>query len=377
MTYSLDSRTASGDPQGLRTAPSKVRPVSPRSLDANGNGWRLLFLYLDRELPSTRVRTLQMAPYLESGGFRTECARFPRSLAERVALWRRRAAFDLVVVQDRLFTHADTLFLKAFGRPVVLDFDDALPFRHKPKRGSFRSATRTRRFQRTLRRVIAATVGNSYLADLAGGLGKPVHVAPSPVPFPVQRRIRRADDWFRVGWIGTGGNIHNLRQVEPALRELAKRVRLRLVVISDTSISMKGVDVEHRRWSLETQADDIAHLDAGIMPLEDNPWNRGKCAYKVLQYMAAGVPSVASPVGMNGRLIVDGKNGFLAEGDDWLTKLLRLHDDPALSRRISLAALKTVEVDYTYPVVARGMVEFLAKLLDGDRCAGLKHSGTV
>ena len=135
-----------------------------------------------------------------------------------------------------------------------------------------------------------------------------------------------------------------------------------LVVISEESPDLPGVSIEHIPWSLATQERDLASLDVGVMPLADSPWSRGKCAYKLLQYMAAALPVVASPVGMNTQVLVDGENGLAAASEDqWVEALTRLVCDPALSERLGAAGRRTAE-RYGYPATAARWDPFLRRL---------------
>lgn len=326
---------------------------------------RLLLVYTHPDLPSTRVRVLQLAPHLAERGFVVECRAYPGSMGDKRELWRRRDEWDLVLLQDKLLSVSEALFWRALALPLIFDFDDALPYRHKPKRGSHRSRTRERRFRRTLDVATGIAAGNRFLAGLAEAAAKPVHITPSAVPFPVSEHTARPQlDRFRVGWVGSRGNLDSLRTIGPALQELARELPLELVVIADAGLELDGVEVVHRPWSLAGQEAEIARLDVGVMPLEDNEWNRGKCAYKLLQYMAAGVPSVASAVGMNADLIADGENGLLASDvGDWARALRRLHGDSGLRGRLGRAGRETVASGYTYPVVAEGFGAFARGLV--------------
>jgi glycosyltransferase involved in cell wall biosynthesis len=146
-------------------------------------------------------------------------------------------------------------------------------------------------------------------------------------------------------------------------------------VVSDGSLTLPGVRVLHHPWSLADEAQQIAHFDVGVMPLDlRDPWSRGKCAYKLLQYMAAGVAALGSDVGMNADLIRHGENGLLArEPADWERCLLRLADDPALRRRLGRAGRETVLSSYTIEAVGDQLATFLR---DVSRTAG-QSSGSV
>jgi glycosyltransferase involved in cell wall biosynthesis len=117
-----------------------------------------------------------------------------------------------------------------------------------------------------------------------------------------------------------------------------------LRVIGPSDYRLEGVDVEVLPWRSDTETRDLAEADIGVMPLPDDPWSRGKCACKALQYMGLGIPAVCSPVGINSDLIRDGENGFLANtAEEWIAKLTLLLHSTQLRRKLGLAGRKTVE----------------------------------
>ena len=119
-----------------------------------------------------------------------------------------------------------------------------------------------------------------------------------------------------------------------------------------------GVETEAMQWRSATELDDLRQMDIGLMPLPDENWSRGKCGLKALQYMALGIPTICSPVGVNSTIINDGENGFLADGkDEWIAKLKRLIHSAELRRKIGLAGRETVEKEYSAKVVAPRVLE--------------------
>ena len=330
---------------------------------------KLLWVHPHPDLPSSRIRVVQMAAQLEELGATCECAVYPDAWGERRALARRMNGFDAVVMHYKLPSLVDGRLWAAVEPPLVFDFDDAVRYRQRPKRGSYESGTRRRRFDRLLRVADAFACGNRYLEELVAPAGKPSRILPSAVPVDVPRRSGAPREGplrpLRIGWIGGRGNLAALDPLRQVLAELARRRELVFTVIADAPYDVPGCPVEHVPWTLDGQAAALARLDVGLMPLEDNPWNRGKCAYKLLQYMAAEVCAVGSPVGMNAELIRDGENGLVAgTSDEWLAKLGRVLDDTDERARLGHAGRATVEAGYSYEVVARGWMEFLRALLE-------------
>jgi glycosyltransferase involved in cell wall biosynthesis len=128
------------------------------------------------------------------------------------------------------------------------------------------------------------------------------------------------------------------------LREVCDRRSARVVTIGAGDLSLRGVPHENRSWSEETEINDIASFDVGIMPLEETPWERGKCGFKLIQYMGCGKPVVASPVGVNAEIVEDGVNGFHAtSGDEWVASLIRLCNNHAAAKEMGKQGRKRVK----------------------------------
>lgn len=328
----------------------------------------LLCVYQGSDMPSSRIRVLDMLPHLGELRVSGHPVAYPKGLRALHRLVRGAGDFDLVWLQKRLPSPVHRLFWRTLRTPLAFDFDDAICFRKDPKGGNYHSRTRQGRFARVLALSCAATCGNDYLASLIPGRGLPVLVYPSPVPAHVpQRDYAAASGPLRLGWIGGGGNLSSLESITPALRRVHRERPFTLAVISDRPFACAGLHVENLPWSLERQGIHLAGLDLGLMPLDgDSPFDRGKCSYKVLQYMAAGVASVADAVGMNREVIQDGVNGRLVLDREWERVLL----DLLAGGREGLATLgaqgrRTVESRYTYAANAPRLAAFFRSVAQG------------
>lgn len=343
-------------------------PVA-QAVDGRADGLRILALCLDERLASSRLRVIELGPALVAAGVSIEILPYPRTGTARRALHSAARNADVVLVQKRLPSFFEALGWRHLGAPVVLDFDDAIGVRQKPVRGSYASGRRRRSLARGLRSCSAAIVGNEHLARTYLPAGLPHLVAPTAVPLDVPRRQHGARERLSVGWVGGSGNFAELeRVIEPLRKASAARSEgappVELVVVADSDFEANGLTVRNVRWSAETQGAEIAGFDVGLMPLADTPWNRGKCAYKLLQYMAAEVPAIASPVGMNADVVEDGVTGLLASDDEsWSDALARLLADEGLRERLGRAGRAVVDPRFGFEHTAASIVGFLAEVV--------------
>ncbi|MBK7771319.1 MAG: glycosyltransferase family 4 protein [bacterium] len=254
------------------------------------------------------------------------------------------------------------------GTPYALDFDDAV-FHNYDRHPS---AAVRRAFGRRLDRLMAAAAlvvcGNSYLARRAIDAGAArVEIVPTVVDLerypwpPAARDVAAAGEAMpRVVWIGGPSTAPYLRILQEPLRELSARRTFTLRVIGAGDVDLPGVRVESMPWTEGTEVDLIRSCDVGVMPLLDSPWEQGKCGYKLIQYMACGLPVVASPVGVNPEIVRPGSNGFLAGSSaEWLTTLDRLLSDVGLRARLGQEGRRLVEVEYCLQVTGPRLAELL------------------
>jgi len=303
----------------------------------------------DPEGPSVRHRWLLAAPRLATYGIEIEILPVePAGL--RGETFERAAEADLVVIHRKLFRFPDLYRLMRIcqGR-LVYDLDDAVMYRPtgRKRQGSF---FRSIRFFRTLRRSHLFLAGNKYLVSRSPGRMR-TFLRPTPVEL---ENYTAKDEWPErgtvIGWIGTESTRKYLDNLSPVLAELcAARDDLVFHLIGPEPGDWPGVNVTHIPWSEDSEAAALRQLDIGILPLPDDPWTRGKCSFKALQYMAAGVPAVVSPVGMNRDAVEDGVTGFHAEsGGDWIRRLTELLDDRDLRRSMGQAGRERVAERYSH-----------------------------
>lgn len=226
--------------------------------------------------------------------------------------------------------------------PTIFDFDDAI----------FLTWQNRKKFRTLVEMVDHVIAGNRGLAE-ATGVPDKTTVIPTGidtdrfVPFPASQR-RGAE--VIVGWTGLAHNYPQLLTAAAPIRDalMASGATLRIISDAPPPKAFGRVRVEYRRWSPATEIEDLADIDVGLMPLPDSPHARGKCAFKLLQYMALERPAVASSVGVNREVVHHGDDGFLAASpDDWKSVLCALIEDPGLRARVGAAARRRIVADYS------------------------------
>lgn len=249
------------------------------------------------------------------------------------------------------------------GCKLVLDYDDALFHQYDAHRNPLVSILLGNKISHVMGQATTVVTGNSYLADYAKRSGASrVEVIPTVVDLARYPLTDSESDpkAFTIGWIGSPSTARYLKEIAPALSELCKGSRARVCLIGTGPIDLPKVPFEVIAWNENTEVNEIRRFDVGIMPLTEEPWTRGKCGFKLIQYMACGLPVVASPVGVNCEIVDDGVNGYLASTtDEWVFALKSLMADPELRRQMGAAGRKRVEEKYCLAITAPRFVELL------------------
>jgi glycosyltransferase involved in cell wall biosynthesis len=343
--------------------------------------------------PGQRYRIEQWEPILREQGVEITYSPFetdelrevlyqPGRIAEKMKLVMRsinRRRADLRSVRDfdavYVFREAALLgpayferLIKRKGVPMVFDFDDAVFVSYKSPSNGYLTRLKFPGKTGTICSLSAHVMaGNQYLADYARRFN-PQNVTIIPTTIDTDKyhfpENKPANDVPVIGWSGSHSTVQHLDTLRETLQELAKQAKFRLRVIGTPHYELEGVAVEAMAWRSETETQDLQPIDIGIMPLPDDEWSKGKCGLKALQYMALGVPTVCSPVGVNSEIIQDGENGFLAgKQDEWIEKLKRLLDSVELRRKLGAAGRRTVEEKYSARVQAPRVFQILSAVV--------------
>lgn len=311
---------------------------------------KVCFLTTRPRKASARYRFVQYIDLLKEDGIDCEVKKIEKSFLKRLAMYKGLANYDIVFLQRRLLNILDLYFLRKNAKRLVFDYDDAIMYKDSSS-NNIESPRRMKRFMNTLLACDTIICGNSYLKDLAGDYKDKAVVIPTVLDtgqYSVKSDYKGTGK-IRLGWIGSKKTIFYLKDLEGIFKRLKKGgLDFELLVISDEFIDIEGVEVVKKKWSEETEKDDLRSIDIGLMPIRNDLWSRGKCGFKILQYMAAGATPVASSVGANKEIIIEGETGCLAASDDdWVKAIKKLSDDEGLRQRLGQASRQRVDSEYS------------------------------
>jgi glycosyltransferase involved in cell wall biosynthesis len=328
----------------------------------------LIALVESKEHVCARYRLRAFDSLLERAGHALELERWPDRWWERLLLARMLRRGDAVIVQRKLLAAWQLALVRRSATRLLFDFDDAVFLRDSYSPRGLHSSGRLRRFAAIVSAADAVLAGNDYLAEHARRwtTSERVYLVPTyvdPSRYSLAEHLRANQD-VQIVWIGSSSTLQGLEATRPLLEELGRRLPgLRLKMICDRFLEFRHLPVIACPWSEKSEAAEISSGDIGISWMPDDAWSLGKCGLKVLQYMAAGLPVVANPVGVQGEMVKHGESGFLVRSaDEWTEAVGRLMADPELRRRMGAAGRRRVEMDFSVQVGAARWIEILAKL---------------
>lgn len=280
--------------------------------------------------------------------------------------------YDLVWVEKEIFPYMPAFaerLLAIAGRPYVVDYDDAIFHNYDLSSNPIIRYVLGSKIDKVMRHAACVIAGNEYLADRAREAGaQRIQVIPTVVDHTryIVRDLEPGEPLV-IGWIGSPSTQKYVLEIKSALEYACLKYGAVLSLIGATpqiAEAFAQIQVDVIAWSEETEAELIRQMDVGIMPLPDGPWEKGKCGYKLIQYMACGVPVVASPVGVNVDIVQKAGCGLLAISEaEWKTSLIQLLESAMLRRQVGDAGRSTVE--NIYSLQQQGSV--LARVLSDSR----------
>ena len=311
---------------------------------------KVYFLIQEWEHPASRYRVLQYVPYLKESQAEANVALFPDSFCKWMKLFSEIQDYDIIFIQKKRLWHWQLWYLRRKHIRIIYDFDDAVMFK-SPVNGGGRSFKRQRTFARMVKYSDYVIAGNQYLKSKAMVYNKNIIIIPTSIDTDKYtiKDYSKSKEKVTIGWIGSESSLPFLKELTPAFDHLANQHEaIELKIICNDFFECKKMPVIKKIWSLEDENTDLQDIDMGLAPWPDHEWTKGKCATKLLQYMAVGIPVICSPVGVHNEIIKEGINGFLAASiKEWTEKIDLLIKNKALRKTIGLEGKKTLESSFS------------------------------
>ncbi|MFH1478576.1 MAG: glycosyltransferase family 4 protein [Candidatus Omnitrophota bacterium] len=340
----------------------KILFIVPYSSEGASNRYRVeqYLPYLRKEDIDFDVRPFVFKKFYKilylKGKYFTKMLYFVQAFFSRIIDIIRLYKYDLVFIHRESCPFGPSVFewlIYKLKKPIIFDFDDAIFLQNFNPANSiyrfFKFPSKTKNIIKMASRIIVA---NQYLEEYAVRFNPSVDIIPTPIDTKRFGVIKKDSGQLTIGWVGSPTTASYLRLVFKVMRELSKAYDFVLKIVgAGEEISIPGVKVINYSWELERELQDFQSIDIGIYPLPDIPWTKGKAAFKAIQYMSAGIPVVASSVGMTKEIIQHEVNGFLADSDEeWIRAISSLIEDPGLRQRIGINGRKTIEEKYSLEV---------------------------
>lgn len=318
-------------------------------------------LYLtkySRNGASSRLRSYQYFPFLENEGVtvtvrpffneeylidlysgkKTSLVSFLKFYLKRFFVLFSVFKYERVVIEKELFPYFFSWFerlLSLFKVKYIVDYDDAIFHNYDKHPSKLIRFFLKNKISNVMKHSYCVIAGNKYLAKKAKKSGtKKIVLLPTTIDIERYHTKEHAEKpTVVIGWIGTPSTFKYVKKFEPIFLKLNKIFDIELHIIGAKEDHQKCKGIKFMEWSEDKEVDFISKFDIGVMPLDNTPWELGKCSYKLIQYMGCGIPVVASAIGMNNEVVIDGQNGFLVHNDDqWMEQLSKLVTDSNLRK---------------------------------------------
>jgi len=333
---------------------------------------------------STRHRYLQFIPHLEASGFNVivsplfdnaylrmkhqgqgSLRNYLRAIWTRIKLLTTVRSYDVVVLYKEAFPYVPPIYeylLKFLGVKYVVDFDDAVHEQYRHHRNRLVRFLLSGKIRYVVQHAAGVIVCNDYLAKYVSRYNSNVSLVPTVVDenefVPGEKPSS-----LTIGWIGSPSTAKYLLEIESSLRHVQDSTGCRVVIIGSGKTRLKHVRAEYVAWDIETEIAWIQSFAVGIMPLTDDPWSRGKCGFKLIQYLACGVPVVASPVGVNQEIVEPGICGYLARSEsDWVNGIEKILTDKDIRQTMSRKGRNRIVEQYSLEGAAQSFLQAISRL---------------
>jgi glycosyltransferase involved in cell wall biosynthesis len=337
----------------------------------------LLLSRYSRNGASSRIRTLQYIPYLLERGvsvhnspllpesylhgiYRNESKINYRNIVtyiKRMQNLLNLVQYDVIWMEKEAYPWMPAWVEYLFGPrglPYIVDYDDATFHRYDLNANPMVRKLLGRKIDKVMRRSAVVIAGNDYLAERARAAhSKYVKIIPSVVDltkYAIQKKINTNRD-FHIGWIGSPATATYVQEILPFFASVLEKSNVKLVLVGSGVEIAERYNIVVREWTENTEVDEINRFDVGVMPLNNGPWEQGKCGYKLIQYMACGKPVIASPVGMNKAIVKHGWNGYLANTkEEWQWAINTILANPQMAKEMGANGRKLVEEKYSVQI---------------------------
>lgn len=324
----------------------------------------LLILTNNLKRASFRLRIVVYLDILQANDINCQVAQLPSGNLARRKLFKKAADFDGVFLHRKILNIFDAFWLHRYSRKIIYDYDDALMY--SDRKPGCNDWSRQRRFRRSVELSNLVIAGNSYLAEHAQKFNPRVEVLPTGLDIKAysSEGIAKNDGKIRLVWIGSKSTLKYLAEIKPALEEIGLRFdNAVLRIICDDFFDLQNMRVEKHQWYKDTEVVNLITSDIGLAPLPDDRFTSGKCGFKILQYEAAGLPVVASPVGVNAEYVSDGVTGFHAiNASQWINKISELIENAELRKRMGQEGNVQVQ-RFDLKVLAKQFVNMIKECL--------------
>ncbi|MDM8557668.1 glycosyltransferase family 4 protein [Candidatus Parabeggiatoa sp. HSG14] len=338
---------------------------------------------------SSRYRSIQYISYLESQGF--NCIVSPlfddgyltnlytlkrRKLIDLVSAFIRRIhilftrlQFNLVVLEKELIPYIPAFLERLLNCkvPYIVDYDDAIFHNYNCHPNPIVRYILGDKIAKVMQYAQLVIVGNQYLAEYAQRSGaKAIEIIPTVVDLTrYSSKKNRKNNLFTIGWIGSLTTYRHIETIKPVLEQFCIKTNSKILLIGACQTALNEDWIDLRTWQANKEVDYLQECDVGIMPLIDEPFERGKCGLKLIQYMACSLPVIASPVGVNSDIVEHDKNGYLVStAEEWKNALTTLQNDKSLCLRMGKQGRKKVEAHYCLQVIAPRLTHLFQKIIE-------------
>jgi len=326
---------------------------------------KVAFLIHSLEVNSCRYRVLQYLPYFKKQGVDLSVHFYKRKWLDKLKFYNTLDQYDIFYIHRRLFSPMEFWYIRKKAKKIIYDFDDALMYRSSGSKNPY-SFSRRVRFAYMMKRVDFVIAGNQFLKSEVLPYNPNMEVIPTSIDlslYSLKGDFHQGGP-ITIGWLGSSSTLKYLKPLMPTFDKIYQKYpHFQLKMVCDQFLEGLHIPLVKKKWSAEGEESDLKSFDIGIMPLSNDPWSKGKCGLKILQYQTVGVPVVCTPVGINKDIVEDGVNGFWAQNEgEWEERLLKLIKEEELRREMGLKGRKTVERAYSLEVNAPRIIDVFKRV---------------